>query len=436
MGSVTTLKTKVKKLSVLSGSAAAMILSVNASVMGASMHTGLGTLPGANGSDTDDINKADQVMESRSTDKIDFDLGYRRTPSFDHSVNRTLAQADPSNASAGLRSVAEWEKLFLAVWDKEHSRTYLPLSQSGNSWEYYDLAYAIDGLTAIFEATGNTQYLDRALLYIDEVIKDAKVSSSLPNSQFKDSYLGWPAFNHPTDKNIQGGEYPLFESYLWRYVTKLLRVMRQNDRIYSDSRYRSAYDKILSFSERNIFDKWKNRSVKNLYRNRTHMASHWAFIAVDLFVVSDNESRRSQYREVFDQINKDLRDQIRPNPSNSSAYFWDSEWGSVSLPGQDVSHGNNLISYLVEAHDNGIEWNKNDMTALSSLLLNVIWKEGDGSYAAYVDGSGSGNGWFNDGFCKLGRYDARIQKRLESHNVGRGMQLYGNGALNAKLLAK
>ena len=55
-------------------------------------------------------------------------------------------------------------------------------------------------------------------------------------------------------------------------------------------------------------------------------------------------------------------------------------------------------------------------------------------YAGFVDGSGKGNGWFNDGFMKLGRYDIEIQKRLETHQVGRGVQFYGNGALNASRL--
>jgi hypothetical protein len=68
----------------------------------------------------------------------------------------------------------------------------------------------------------------------------------------------------------------------------------------------------------------------------------------------------------------------------------------------------------------------------------MLWKPeavGD-RFAAFVDGSGKGNGWFNDGFMKLGRYNAEIQKRLETHSVGRGVQFYGNGALNAhRLLA-
>lgn len=92
------------------------------------------------------------------------------------------------------------------------------------------------------------------------------------------------------------------------------------------------------------------------------------------------------------------------------------------------AHGNNLIAYLVEAEEVGIEWTRDDMKKLCRLLDTII---GTNGYAEYVDGSGSGSGWFNDGFCKRGRYDANLQRRLEAHTVGRGTQLYGNGALNA-----
>jgi hypothetical protein len=148
---------------------------------------------------------------------------------------------------------------------------------------------------------------------------------------------------------------------------------------------------------------------------------------------------------VYSKINRglpnygsSLRGQLLPHPLDKSAYFWSSEWGSKDLPGQDVSHGNNMLAYVVEAHDLDLEFTKEDIAAFSALLLNVLWKpEGAGDrFAAFVDGSGKGNGWFNDGFIKLGRYNAEIQKRLESHSVGRGVQFYGNGALNAhRLLA-
>jgi hypothetical protein len=344
-----------------------------------------------------------------------------------------------------LRSVAEWEMLFRDIWQQEHRNEYLPLSNSGNSWNYYDLAYGIDGLTAMFEATGKTQYLDRALLYIDNMIADAKPSSSLPKSQFKDTYLGWPAFDHPTDPSIRGGEYPLFESYCWRYVAKLLRVMRQMPNVYNNSYYQQKYKTILAFTEKHIFEKWYERGTDNLYRSRTHMTSHWCMITLELYLITETTTRKARYWKVFDNINNhlpnypsSLRGQLRPHPKDSRAYFWNDEWGKYNTPGQDVAHGNAVVTFIIEAHKQGYEWERTDINALSRLFTDILWirNGSQNKYAEYLDGSGRGTGWFSDGFIKLGRYNRTIQRRLETHDVGRTIQFYGNGALNAKLLGQ
>src|SRR4051812_11025160 len=350
-----------------------------------------------------------------------------------------LAQGDP----AAPRSVEEWERLGLERTRHEHEHEYLPRSRAVNSWQFYNLAYGIDGNTAFFEATGKREYLDRALTYAENCVASARPSRSLPASQYKDDYLGWPAMNHPTDRSIRGGEYPLYESYCWRYVTRMLRVMRQTPAVWADEDYRRRHAALLDFTEKHIFDKWWSRGTNHLYRSRTHMASHWAFIALELTLLTDDAGRKAKCGEVYSRINRglpnhdsSLRAQLHPHPIDPSAYFWSSEWESKERPGQDVSHGNNLLSYVVEAHDLGIEFTRDDLAAFSALLRNVLWRRTDAGdrYAGFVDGSGKGNGWFNDGFMKLGRYDIEIQKRLETHQVGRGVQFYGNGALNASRL--
>ena len=66
------------------------------------------------------------------------------------------------------------------------------------------------------------------------------------------------------------------------------------------------------------------------------------------------------------------------------------------------------------------------------MLTRVIWPGGT-TYRNYVDGTGADNGWFSDGFVKLGRYDAAVQRRLEQHQVVND-QFAANMALNARIL--
>lgn len=339
----------------------------------------------------------------------------------------------------GLLTVADWEATFLASWQYEYE-TYLPLSTSNDSWRYYNLAYAISANSAMFEATGKTQYLDRALEYIGNAIEDATLSSTLATSQFKDSYLGWVQHSHP-ELGDDGKEYPLYESYCWRYVASLLRLMKESDAVYAEPGYRAKYDSILTFSEKHIYEKWRTRGAQHIYRQNTHMASHWARIALNLQQLSDDAATRSEYFTVFDNFTNHLpsydssmKNQIKPNPGEPSAYWWNANWGSFTAPGQDVSHGNAVIGHLVEAHELGFEWTEADMRGLVNLLDKVVWTT---SFAQYLDGSGSGNGWINDGFVTLGRFDPALQARLEQHPAAdNGGQFAATMALNAMRLSE
>lgn len=331
---------------------------------------------------------------------------------------------EPLPPPSGLYSVEDWEKQFLSHWDVEHAERFLPASTSRDSWQFYSLAYGIDGNTAMYRATGKVRYLDRALLYVDNMVSSARDSWSLEGGQFVDLYKGWSS-GHP---ETLGLEVPLYESYCWRYVTRLLRVIRETPALYDNARYRGQYQRLLEFSEIDVFEKWFQRGADaHIYRENAHMASHWASIAMDLALMTSDAARKERYLEVFVNITSSLRAQEGASPLDTAASFWS--------PGQDVSHGNGVVAYIVEAHGAGMEWTDEDVRALLVMFDSVIWPS-DGQYAQFVDGSGTGDGWFNDGFMKLGRYDAALQLRLETHLVGWNTQFFGNAALNVRLLSE
>lgn len=345
-----------------------------------------------------------------------------------------LLQGPASAQSEGsIKSVSYWQQRFDGAEASLH-RSNLPKSRSGDSWDYYNLAYAVDANIAMYEATGENRYVDRALEYVDNMIEDVRPSSSMSTSQYRDQYLGWVSQR----SDVRGKEVPLFESYNWRYVTRLLRVMRQSPALYDDPGYRDRYEKLLAFTEIHMFEKWFNRGVEtNLYRNRTHMASHWAYIAMNLSVLTADNARRDRYDTVFNAINtrlpnydSSLRGQLR---EVGPAYFWSARWGLFDRPGQDVAHGNGVIAFVVDARDVGREWTEDDMTKFIATLTTVIWPRA-GVCSDYVDGSGKGTCWFSDGFVKLGRYDPALQTRLETHRV-QGSQFFATMANNARILA-
>jgi hypothetical protein len=350
-------------------------------------------------------------------------------------VMRPLPAPPPMRrGTVPVRPLSYWAGVYEQSWDYQ-AENIQPQSRSPDSWDHYSLSYSLDANIAMFRATDARRYLDRTLEWVENVMAASTISASLPTSQYRDRYRGW------VSQQEGGTEVPLYESYFWRYGTALLPAMRASAARYADAKYRARYNRVLRFAEVDVFEKWFTRgSDENVYRSRTHMAAHWAQIALNLSMVTTDTARRSRYHEVIDNIdlhlpNVDagLRRQLRRNPAEPTAYFWNDVWGSFRRPGQDVGHGNGVMAYVVEACDNGDRWTAADMAAFSALLTKVIWPGGH-TYHGYVDGTGTDNGWYSDGFVKLGRYDRAVQRRLDQHVVVND-QFAANMALNAKLLS-
>jgi hypothetical protein len=341
-------------------------------------------------------------------------------------------QTLPARGSAPdtLRPAAQWAALFDRFWQGERS-TQEALSRSRDSWDHYELSYSVDALTAAYLATGRMDYMDDAVSLVENVVAGAAPSASLPHSQYHDSYLGWAS------EQEGGEEVPLYESYFWRYATSLLRVIHNTPALATDAALQPRYERLVAFAERNIVEKWERRGANdNIFRSRTHMAAHWALITMNLAEVTTSPARRQLYRSIETRIDNELHHQLAVLPGHPGAYFWSDVWGSCRRPGQDVSHGNGVIAYVVEAHDQGQAWSDADIAGFVRTFADVVWPgdgTGDGPGSNFVDGSGRGNGWFSDGFVKLGRYDAALQARLENHEPAND-QFYANGALNAAIL--
>lgn len=339
-----------------------------------------------------------------------------------------------------LRTADSWASLFRQRWDAERPEAQR-LSHSTDSWDQYTLSYDIDALTAAYLATGHVAYIDEGLGLLENLVASSKISSALPGSQFHDSYRGW------ISRREDGEEVPLYESYLWRYGVGLLRAVRQDPVLWSDATRRTRYTSLLTFAERDIFEKWDVRGAEDyIFRSRTHMASHWALIALELSRITTDSTRRRTYLDTVHAIDSNLpntdsslRGQLRMNPHYPSAYVWSDIWGLMTRPAQDVSHGNAVIAFVVVANQAGVDWSGVDIQRFLTTFETAIWprnaRKGQPEGAEFVDGSGVGDGWFSDGFVKLGRYDPNLQQRLDSHDVGLSPQYIANAALNVTLLA-
>jgi hypothetical protein len=340
-----------------------------------------------------------------------------------------LARTQPTDPPL---PVEHWRALFDEAVPSALERNE-PLSRSTDSWDYYELAYLIDSFGSMYAATGDLAYVRQGFQLVGNMLATARPSSSMPTSNWKDRFSGW------VSEYNDGEETPLYESYAWRYVTRLLRLV-QPVLAQAPEDIQQQYARILAFTETNIVDKWLDRGADNyIYRNRAHTAAHWAMIALNVSELTDDPERRALCLAIVQRIDDDLPNhpsslhgQMRPHPKDPSAYWWSDIWGQTDGPGQDVSHGNGVVTYVVEAHDLGGSWSDLDLDRLSQTLTEFVMGTPE-RYPRYVDGSGRDNGWLSDGWVKLGRYDPAVQALLESHPV-QNWQYHAAMAENARYL--
>ncbi|MGB5553859.1 MAG: hypothetical protein WBM83_04310, partial [Flavobacteriaceae bacterium] len=136
--------------------------------------------------------------------------------------------------------VTYWKEKFDGGWST-YSAEIDEFSKSANkNQEYYYFAYYIDGIISMWQATGDNTYLDTAIRLIDETINDAVPMGN---------YLGWPSSD--------GQAVPLWDSFYWRFVATLTRIMHQSPNLRSNGTYQAAYERFLAFSEKNMWERYE-----------------------------------------------------------------------------------------------------------------------------------------------------------------------------------
>ncbi|WBQ03619.1 discoidin domain-containing protein [Kribbella sp. CA-293567] len=348
-------------------------------------------------------------------------------PSSTPTTPRPPKPSSPGTPSAELKPASYW----IAEYDRaapgkiaEGNR----LTSSADSYDHYNGAYYVDAAAAIFEASGRRADAERFLQLAENMVRSS--------SRRPDGFRGWIS-QRP---DVKGQEVPLFESYAWRYVAHGLGVVRAGP-LYSDPAIRGRYAALASFLDTNLFDKWTRRGTNAyVYRVNTHMAAHWAFIAMEVARQTPDPQRRAEALEIKGNIDHNLpnrggqgiKDQLKLGVVDADSYFFNDTFGQQARPGSDVAHANGVISYVAAAAEDREGWTEAEMRHFGHLLTDVVLPK----KAVYVDGSGAGKGtgWIADGFVKLGRFDSRVQQALENHSVKSQPQYLAQMAVNAKLL--
>ena len=209
-------------------------------------------------------------------------------------------------------------------WEREDSaRAWLDVYKTPTSiTNTYHNGHEVEALTYLWKMSGDMRWYNAIVGLIDYEIGATK---KITNSNYSEFYSWYPVDqtcnpdNPDTWVHCQIGT-PLYESYLWRRVSTFLRYLYQSSNLRAQNpNIESDYQRLKAWTKKNMWDKWVAVGMNHLYRSRTHMASHWARIGYDLWVM-EGRPETSLYKDVYRNI------MYEDMPNYSTAYkthIWD-----------------------------------------------------------------------------------------------------------------
>ena len=322
--------------------------------------------------------------------------------------------------------------------DEDYSSA-LKIATSGNSYDFMRLRKYIGALNVMIKETNDQELIQKQIKLVDDLINSSHFSLSIANSTYgyKDEFKGWIV--HQADngnKETINKEVPLFESYTFFYVAEFLYILKKNGWKEKSLANKKWWDGAVQFLEQNVWTKWRSRSYKiykkynsSFLRNRTHMGSHWAGIAMYLGEITEYKEIKKQSNDVQQQYDMLLKRNLR---LKNEAYIWHSTYddvrGTEAGKGklniiQDGSHGNHVIAYVIAAHELGNKnWTKKDLSHFSNTITKIMYNKNTNTFSDKVDGTvektrpGRGN-FVGDGWVKLAKYDKEAAKVFEQFST-------------------
>lgn len=314
-------------------------------------------------------------------------------------------------------------KLFSISEIARYYNEAIEFSSSGNAYHLLELRSHLGANNAIIEKHKDNIIIEYQFTLIENIVKAAKPSREIQNNQspFQDNFMTWISTK---EDRVFKYEVPLYESYSFFYITQFLYYTKLNGWNNDSDDNQERWKSLLSFVEDHIWTKWYTRSMhtygnnyRYFLRSRTHMASHWAGVAMYLNYLSKDNEIKKQTEYLVDQYDILLKRNLK---IVDRSYVWNATYDNVQNTYatkargdivQDVSHGNHVVSYIIAAYEFGNEnWSREDIMLLSSTLKNIVFDNQSNTFRDNVDGSSNRSrpGWGSflaDGWVKLAIYD-------------------------------
>lgn len=317
-------------------------------------------------------------------------------------------------------TVSSYQSTFDTV-ESQQDMALTTMAASGDSLQYYTLAYALNAEISMYEATGNTKYIEKALDWEEAMVAKATVV----DAEGARNWTGtWATSYSPT---------PITQVlYEIQGTTELARLSRLILTTPALGAYQRRAYPIFQFVRSDIV--LKNLCTRgqsyDLQAGLSMSDKTALFIRLvnDLVQVDPTMSCNGVlYTTILTRWATQFHSRLSPL---GTGLVWDEGmpwYPQYTAP--DTSHGNRYPYAAVELYSRGIIFTSQDIIGLSNLLVNTIWNQSLSSpqFTNIIDGSNPtfyncpvpancspgrapwGEGLIYFGWIMLGGYSSQVQ---------------------------
>ncbi|ETZ24552.1 hypothetical protein [Pedobacter sp. V48] len=297
-------------------------------------------------------------------------------------------------------------------------------STDGNTYNFLLLGYYLNANNMMYKSTNDISYLENNA----DVIKGIRESGLQNPKNGNSASYRWTAKIKSNQSNYSKNnqEFILYEGYVFRYIAEYYYLV-------SKLPNKSGLEVDVDFIKADFF-KWYKLSMSSfgddslLQSLRTHMGSHWATLAMYLYILDNNDADKIIYKKVYSKYSNSLRANLKVvDLDGKKGYIWNSTWDKpftkylvdkskkTKSEIQDVSHGNHIVQFVLDSYELHLnDWSLTDIQYFANTLKYRIWDDNLNKFSDNVDGTSlvgkyKGSGWKqSDGWMKLMMYDRTL----------------------------
>jgi len=297
----------------------------------------------------------------------------------------------------------------------------------------------LEGLSSLYKATGNIEYIEASVQLAMKFIESGTKRDVY--YEWESSWIG-EKYGHGVyaDKHGHG-------HVEWRAAAGIATLVQT---IHSDpilmSKYEAIYVRMLRILESHIWEKteaglmpWNDMLNEAGKHQVTHFIGRVGLVAIPLYQIT-KKKKYLDWIMVNTKIMKDLFFKNKSFPFNCKTNDYNCIPDKKAI---DTSHANDTIAFIHLAYKNSFFFSKADMVRLSIYVKDVLWNKDFEipKFYDYLDGenkiSSKSIGENQGAWSILGTYDLELRKIylnwLKNSTVSEKIKLHaiGNMALSA-----